>query len=463
MGTPDIQSEAFRHAALRSERVRIISLIVALATLGVVVLLRALLSGDMAQIRLLPYSGLIIGGGMLYEAAMLRLVNLRIATERDVAPWVWIVNAAFEIMLPTAAILVFTETDFMGPYRALVAPAALAYMLFIILATLRLSPALCRVTGLFSAIGYGAMIAYTLIRYPDADAYGGAMPLGMYLTYCVFYLVGGFAAGAVAGQIRTHVAAALGEAEARRKAEQFEHDLNIARSIQQGLLPSEPPQVEGFDVAGWSQPADQTGGDYYDWQQLPDGRVAITLADVTGHGIGPALVTAVCRAYARASFPADEALATLTSRINELLVEDLPEDRFITFVVALLDPASASLQLLSAGHGPILLYRAADDAVEQFEADDIPFGISSGIDYGPANDMQLAPGDILVLVTDGFFEWCNAAGEQFGIERLNEAIRASSQQTAEQLIGRLHDAVLHFTAGTPQPDDLTAVVVKRVG
>ena len=79
-----------------------------------------------------------------------------------------------------------------------------------------------------------------------------------------------------------------------------------------------------------------------------------------------------------------------------------------------------------AGHGPILLYRAADDAVEQFEADDIPFGISSGIDYGPANDMQLAPGDILVLVTDGFFKWCN-------------------------------------TAGTPQPDDLTAVVVKRVG
>src|SRR6185437_2640953 len=126
-------------------------------------------------------------------------------------------------------------------------------------------------------------------------------PLTVYIIYAGVIFTGGILAAVVAGRIRTHVAAALREAELKSKLDQVDHDLDIARSIQQDLLPAHSPILENFDVAGWNEPANETGGDYFDWQSLPDGRLAISLADATGHGIGPALVSALCRAYARAN------------------------------------------------------------------------------------------------------------------------------------------------------------------
>jgi serine phosphatase RsbU (regulator of sigma subunit) len=220
-------------------------------------------------------------------------------------------------------------------------------------------------------------------------------------------------------------------------------------------------EIEGFDIAGWNQPADQTGGDYFDWQELPDGRVAISLADVTGHGIGPALVTAVCRAYSRASIPSMPDLGTAIDRINNMLVEDLPIERFVTFVVALLDPTNSKVQLLSAGHGPILLYTASDDSIQDFIADDIPLGLNLNIGYGPAREITLAGGDMLVLITDGFFEWTNAKSEMFGLSRLQETIRKHKNLPAKEIISKLYKEVIEFTGGTKQQDDLTAVILKR--
>ena len=128
------------------------------------------------------------------------------------------------------------------------------------------------------------------------------------IDFALEFVIGGFVASAVAGEIRKQVDAALREAETRLQVDRLEHDLALARSIQQSLLPSSMPQVEGFEIAAWNQPADQTGGDYYDWQLLPDGKVVVALADVTGQGIGPALLAAGCRAYARASFKAGNGL-----------------------------------------------------------------------------------------------------------------------------------------------------------
>jgi serine phosphatase RsbU (regulator of sigma subunit) len=112
--------------------------------------------------------------------------------------------------------------------------------------------------------------------------------------YAATLLIAGFVAGVVAGEFRKQVDAALREAELRRQVDSLEHDLGVARSIQQSLLPGTMPLIKGFEIAGWNQPADQTGGDYYDWQLLPDGKVVVALADVTGHGIGPALLASVC-------------------------------------------------------------------------------------------------------------------------------------------------------------------------
>jgi serine phosphatase RsbU (regulator of sigma subunit)/ABC-type amino acid transport substrate-binding protein len=248
------------------------------------------------------------------------------------------------------------------------------------------------------------------------------------------------------------------ETAARARMQQ---DLEIARSIQQGLLPHQMLDIEGFDIAGWNQPADQTGGDYFDWQEMPDGRAAISLADVTGHGIGPALCTAFCRAYSRASIPSESDLGTAMDRINNMLVEDLPVERFVTFVVALLDPTNSKVQLLSAGHGPILLYTASDNNIQDFDADDIPLGINPNVGYGPAREIKLAGGDMLVLITDGFFEWTNAEGEMFGLERLQESIRKHKDLPAKEIISRLYKEVVKFTGGTEHEDDLTAVILKQ--
>jgi serine phosphatase RsbU (regulator of sigma subunit)/signal transduction histidine kinase len=241
----------------------------------------------------------------------------------------------------------------------------------------------------------------------------------------------------------------------------MQQDLEIARLIQQGLLPRQALEIEGFDLAGWNQPADQTGGDYFDWQEMPDGRVAISLADVTGHGIGPALVTAVCRAYSRASMSSESDLGMAIDRINNMLVEDLPIERFVTFVVALLDPTNSTIQLLSAGHGPLLLYTASDDRIQDFIADDIPLGLDLNIGYGPAREIVLTDGDMLVLVTDGFFEWENADGEMFGLTRLQETIAKYKELPAKEIISSLYKEVMDFAGGTKQQDDLTAVILKQ--
>jgi serine phosphatase RsbU (regulator of sigma subunit) len=251
--------------------------------------------------------------------------------------------------------------------------------------------------------------------------------------------------------------------EERASREKIERDLDLAREIQRGLLPPKPPRVEGFEIAGWNRAADKTGGDYFDWLELPDGKTIITLADVTGHGIGPALIVAVCRAYMRASASGEADLATVLHRVNDLLYEDIPSGRFVTAAVGVLDPARRSMMFLSAGHAPIFFYKASADEVTSWDADDIPLGIMSGMSLGEEREIRFEPGDVLVLITDGFFEWANAANEQYGAERVEAAIRARHGEAPSAIIDGLYEDVLRHAGGTAQADDLTAVVVKRVG
>lgn len=243
--------------------------------------------------------------------------------------------------------------------------------------------------------------------------------------------------------------------------ERIEHDLDIARGIQRGLLPMNRPDHPKYEIVGWNQPAEQTGGDYYDWQMLPDGRTIVTLADVSGHGIGPALVTAVCRAYARASFAAIRDLSPVIAQLNDLLVGDLVEGRFVTLVAVSLDPSSNHAAIISAGHGPILHYVAAKHELVHVPTTDLPLGIESQLPYSPAADRYLGPGDFLLLITDGFFEWANSTGQVFGIKRLHDAILDMARLPCEQIISGLYQRVRDFAGPVPQADDVTAVIVKR--
>jgi serine phosphatase RsbU (regulator of sigma subunit) len=135
------------------------------------------------------------------------------------------------------------------------------------------------------------------------------------------------------------------------------------------------PEIEGFEIAGWNRPADQTGGDYYGWQVLPSGTVVAELADVTGHGIGPALLAAVCRAYARASFGQGNSL--FMEQLNGELNRDIGEGGFVTLVAVVCVPGCPRVQLISAGRGPLFVYVFSQDRFEQIGAQGLPLGISS--------------------------------------------------------------------------------------
>lgn len=462
MTAADIPSPAFRLAALKSERRRTIAVLGATVALAALLLVRAAAFGFLDGLPITGAMFLLLALMFGYEAAMLRSIRQALQAQTDLPFRKWVANMFVETLFPTAAILIVSHASFMGPYRALASPAILVYVLFIVLSVLRLSPRLARLTGLFSAAGYGAAVLYTFQRFPESSPAGAAFPLPVYLTFAALLLIAGAVAGEVTGQIRTHVEAALREAETRRQVEHLRHDLDVARSIQQGLLPGAPPRIDGFELAGWNQPADQTGGDYYDWLPLGDGRVVVTLADVTGHGIGPALVMSACRAYTRAGLLAGLGLRELLAEVSQLLFEDLPPERFVTLAAAVLQPRRPDVELLSAGQGPVLKYSRAGDCFDRHNAHGVPLGLLPRMKYSPPETLALEPADLLIMITDGFFEWTNAAGEDFGIERIEEAIRAGRDLPPSQIIGAMHAALLQFVGSVPQQDDLTAVVVKRL-
>jgi serine phosphatase RsbU (regulator of sigma subunit) len=397
----------------------------------------------------------------LYEGILLAITLHAQWARQRVRPWVWGFNIAVECLLPSLAILGLTaDKAHIGPYRALLSSVVMVYFLFIILSTLRLSPALCVIAGLSSSAGYVAIFLFTLHVAP-ISANRHVMPDRTYWTDAILLLAAGVLAAAVARQIRQHVVAALAEVETKRKLDRIEYDLRTARSIQMGLLPKHPPRIAGYDVAGFSQPADQTGGDYYDWFELPDGRVMFTIADAAGHGIGPAILVTACRAYFRALATHDDPLERITAQVDALIAADVPDGRFITAAIALLDPQANRLSLYSAGHAPLFLYSAAKDCIETIEADQPPLGISSFQGDSRARVIDLAPGDTLTLVADGFYECSNTAGEMLGSHRLCESILRNHSLDSAALIGRLHNEVVAFSQGAPQADDMTALVIKR--
>ena len=458
MSFKDIESKTFHHATLNSEWYRIVCLLAVLGALMAYTIARGI---TVDGFGLLWVQTLVIALVVGHELVVLSAVRRALRDGRDVPSATWVINVIVESQLPTLALFLLLTSHWMTPYQALVAPAVLVYLLFIILSTLRLSPSLSLLTGTMSALGYLFVVFYVEATFQSSRAELGGFPLKLYVVYAGVILAGGIVAAIVAGQIRGYVTAALKEAELQRQLGEVKHDLDIARSIQQGLLPAQPPRLEDFEIAGWNQPADQTGGDYFDWQVLPDGRIAISLGDATGHGIGPALVSASCRAYARASLLASNGKDGLLNRLNTLLTDDLPANRFVTFAVVFLDAPASRVKILSAGHGPILWYKRESDRIENLEAQGIPLGMIAEVEYSQANERILAPGDLLMLVTDGFYEWEDTRGEQFGVGRLETVIRQSHDCNAETMIERLRQAVEAFCGGTKQQDDLTAIVIKR--
>lgn len=259
---------------------------------------------------------------------------------------------------------------------------------------------------------------------------------------------------------RAHAADEPQEVERRRL---LLRDLQVAHRIQQGLLPESHPLLRNFDLLAWNQPALQTGGDYYDWFKLPDGRMAIVIADAVGHGVGAALMVAAFRAYVRAILAGGGDFASMLARLNNLLVYDFQDGSFITAAIALLDADHRKLQLYSAGQAPLFHYRGASGVLARWAADDIPLGLFPKTAPVHPRLVPFAVGDVLLICTDGFFEWKNRDDEEFGIDRLAAVLEHNIELPLHDLIAGIHGDVLEFADGAEQADDLTALVLRCTG
>src|ERR1700751_1116121 len=362
------RSTAFQLARLKSERLRILILFAVIGLVFVVRSFRTVLYYNSGNVHLWTITSACLAMVVLYEWLMLRAVNRALQSGRTLPRAVWIVNIILETSLPALVIAFLSGNAIEPAYRPLANPATLVFFIFIILSTLHLNPAASQLSGFVAAVSYLAAAVYVGWRPSFSTAESVMAPNKIVTVYAITMVVAGFVAGAVAREIRKQVEAALHEAETKHQMERLEHDLDVARSIQQYLLPTSRPVVEGFEIAAWNQPADQTGGDYFDWQPLSEGKVLVALADVTGHGIGPALLAAVCRAYARANFSGDNGLFPAMEKINAALAADLKEGRFVTFVAAICAPGSPRVGLLLAGSGPLFLYLLKHDCFEKMDA-----------------------------------------------------------------------------------------------
>jgi len=460
MREEQIQSVAFRNAELESERLRIFGVIGFFAIFMLITVVRVFVirtASGTAPWRSLLLAVVVIG----YELWMLNKVRCALRASAMFSRRLWVLNTIVETSIPAFAIAFLTNLQIDISYRPLASPAVLVFFVFIVLSTLRLSPWIGALSGVVASCSYLCAAVYLGWRLPVAGTAAQVTQSGVSLN-AMTLLIGGIVAGVVAREIRKHVRAALREAETRQKLEVVRHDLQVARSIQQSLLPQATPHIAGFEIAGWNHPADDTGGDYFDWKTLADGRVIVSLADVSGHGIGPALLASVCHAYARSSFSTEPDLPQALERINQELGADLPSGRFVTFVAAVCCPRCSDVEMLSAGHGPLFIYSHPEDRFKELNANALPFGILPSFHSDPPVRVQLHSGDLVVLATDGFFEWENDQGEQFGLLRMEESIRSSRDSPPAEIIARLYETVNAFSRGTKQQDDLTAVIIKRL-
>lgn len=245
--------------------------------------------------------------------------------------------------------------------------------------------------------------------------------------------------------------------------ERMKQELEIARQVQRSFLPRTYPRVEGLDIAAVCVPANEVGGDYYDF--IPSGPrcVSIALGDVSGKGVSAAFYMALTKGILRAEAADHNSPKEILTEVNARFYENSDPNVFISMVYGTLDPEKGHFTYARAGHNPVILRRRAGGTPESFT----PSGIALGLDRGEIFDqvlveetMDISPGDVLVLYTDGFTEAINWRKEEFGEERLLELIEQNRGKRAVEIVASIEEEIQSFVGETSQRDDMTMVVVK---
>jgi sigma-B regulation protein RsbU (phosphoserine phosphatase) len=245
----------------------------------------------------------------------------------------------------------------------------------------------------------------------------------------------------------------------------MDHDLQIAREIQKILLPSDAPDLPGFEVSGVNLPARALSGDYFDYLPVDQDHLGVVIADVSGKGIPASLIMAMCRSAVRGQAPGCLSPSAVLSAVNRQLYPDMKEDMFISMAYVVINHRTGEALLARAGHDAPLLYRAEARHVDRLN----PKGMAVGIDSGGVFDrfctdfpFRFGQGDMLLLYTDGLTEALDTEGNEFGVERLTQDLLESARYGSVETLHRLARSVQAFSEGKPQHDDITLIGLQKL-
>ena len=267
----------------------------------------------------------------------------------------------------------------------------------------------------------------------------------------------------VLGLLASHVAIIIEKVmlhEQLIEKKRLEGQLEVARQVQLELLPARDPQLEGYDISAYNFPTEEVSGDYYDWVQIYDDQIGLVIADVSGKGVPAALLMAFLRASLRAATHVGYSPHISMAKVNYLLWESIERNQFVTAFYAILDVTNKTLTYTNAGHNPPILLKQNGD-LSFINRGSIPLGMFKDTRYHEYY-LTTDPGDVLVLYTDGVTEANDSHGEEFGRDRLAQAVMANRQLGARELISAVHTEVLAWTEGRGFTDDVTFFVIKAL-
>jgi len=247
--------------------------------------------------------------------------------------------------------------------------------------------------------------------------------------------------------------------EEQLEKKRMEEQLALGAKIQRGLLPAQIPQIPGYELFGENQSCYEIGGDYYDFIPKGDGKLAVVIADISGKGVGAALLMAVLQASLRSLIHTAAAPAELVVQLNRVLVENSPPNKFATLFYAELDPQAHTIEYVNGGHNPALV--RAQGKIEELRSSGPIVGLIPDVRF-ESRRISLAPGGVLLLYTDGISELTDADGEEFGTERLIALLREPDPADASSLAQAIRDRMEDFCAAEGPADDTTLVVVRRL-
>ncbi|UCE04316.1 MAG: SpoIIE family protein phosphatase, partial [bacterium] len=263
-----------------------------------------------------------------------------------------------------------------------------------------------------------------------------------------------------AGNITNFVSVLKDITELKEKQEQ-EFQLRIARELQQRYYKVKA-SIPGFDIVGATYSAVETNGDYFDFISMTDGSIGMVIGDVSGHGVGAALIMAQTRAYLRAFAKVESDPGVLLTWLNQELAVDLDKEHYVTLILARLDPNENLLDYASAGHLSTYLLNGSGEVRHVMQSTGIPLGIMRNYKFAKSESIKLTPSDIVFFLTDGITEAQALDETEFGVDRTLDVIKRHRKAPAKKMMEHLYQAVRSFSQNKPQEDDITSIICKVI-